>query len=219
MRSIIHGVVSPKFARTPDWAPMKPILRVRDWARAMLTCRAPAAEASPATPPALRNARRLTLRLRLDSSWLRSTMATSVMPRSTRDSPALHLNDDTAGVRPIRGAECSTLKRAAAGSGREASGHSRHEPQAESHHETRRAVECSIGGAVNMIDRRELLHGTVVTAVLAARAARAPIWRPPPAGLARPARAVPRPRGPGRGRGAPFPFSPDERPRRRLVPR
>ena len=37
MRSIIHGVVSPKFARTPDCAPMKPILRVRDCARATFT--------------------------------------------------------------------------------------------------------------------------------------------------------------------------------------
>ena len=30
MRSIIHGVVSPKLARTPDWAPMNPIFKVRD---------------------------------------------------------------------------------------------------------------------------------------------------------------------------------------------
>src|SRR5712692_9302527 len=60
-RSIIHGVVSPKLARSPDWAPMKPILSVRDWAPATLAPSAPAAEASPSAPLVLRNVRRLTV--------------------------------------------------------------------------------------------------------------------------------------------------------------
>src|SRR5262249_19289779 len=61
MRSIIHGVVSPKFARTPDWAPMKPILSVRDWALATLAPSAPAAEAKPRAPVVLRKVRRVSV--------------------------------------------------------------------------------------------------------------------------------------------------------------
>ena len=52
----------------------------------------------------------------------------------------------------------------------------RREQKAQSHHETRRDVECSIGGAMSRIARRQLLHGTLATAVVAAaRPARAQV--------------------------------------------
>src|SRR5262249_23541251 len=58
-------------------------------------------------------------------------------------------------------------ERLVGGRERRAGENQRHEQKARAHHETRRAVECSIGGAIAMIDRRQLLHGTLATAVLA----------------------------------------------------
>src|SRR5712692_1747222 len=86
-RSIIQGVVSPKLARTPDWAPMKPILSVRDWALATCGPVTPAAPASPRRPPVLRNARRLTVPFVSACSRRCSVMATSFVGVATENPP------------------------------------------------------------------------------------------------------------------------------------
>ena len=90
-----------------------------------------------------------------------------------------------------------------------------------SHHETRRGVECSIGGAVHMIGRRQLLHGTVATAVLAAArpAAAAQVTDQARAAMARAAAAFLAALEPDQRRTAVFPFAQDERKNWHYVPR
>src|SRR5262249_12833575 len=111
-------------------------------------------------------------------------------------------------------------ERLAGGRERWAGDHQRHEDEARSHHETRPDVECSIGDAIAMIDRRQLLHGTLATAVLAAaRPATAQVADAPRASMAKAAVAFLAALGSGQARAAVFPFAGDERKNWHYVPR
>ena len=81
-------------------------------------------------------------------------------------------------------------------------------------------MECSIGDAMSLIDRRELLHGTMVTAALAAAG---PVWAQAGdatrAAMTRAAGAFLAALEPGQRRAAMFPFTQDERMNWHYVPR
>jgi hypothetical protein len=96
----------------------------------------------------------------------------------------------------------------------------RREQKVQSHHETRRDVECSIGGAMSRIARRQLLHGTLATAVVAAaRPARAQVADEARAAMALAATAFLSTLEAGQRRAAVFPFTQDERMNWHYVPR
>src|SRR5262249_25477460 len=120
-------------------------------------------------------------------------------------------------------------ERLVGGRERRAGENQRHEQKARAHHETRRAVECSIGGAIAMIDRRQLLHGTLATAVLATAGPATALAAAGPAtaqvddtargAMTKAAAAFLAALGSGQARAAVFPFAGDERKNWHYVPR